>query len=85
MSSSTMTWLPAGSILLLNLRPCERTGIPGIVNNGASQEFATGKEVKDRGCTSMDGLKVQNLTEMKGGTGVAQEQISAAPVAGAES
>ena len=52
--------------------------------NGAPKEFATGKKVKDRSRTSMDGLKVQNLTEMKGGTGARQDQISAAPVAGAE-
>lgn len=52
--------------------------------NGAPKEFATGKKVKDCGRTSMDGLKVQNLTEMKGGTGAEQDQISAAPVADAE-
>ena len=52
--------------------------------NGAPKEFATGKKVKDCDRTSMDGLKVQNLTEMKGGTGARQEHFSAAPVAGAE-
>jgi len=52
--------------------------------NGVPKEFATGKKVKDRSRTSMDGLKVQNLTEMKGGTGARQEHFSAAPVAGAE-
>ena len=52
--------------------------------NGAPKEFATGKKVKDCNRTSMDGLKVQNLTEMKGGTGARQDQISAAPGAGAE-
>ena len=53
-------------------------------NNGASKEFATGRKVKACGHRSMDGLEVQILTEMEDGTGAGQDQISTAPVGGAE-
>jgi len=53
-------------------------------NNGAQKEFATGKKVKVRGRSRKNGLEVQNLTEMEGGTGAEQDQRSTAPVASAE-
>ncbi|MDX2427173.1 MAG: hypothetical protein QNK22_00595 [Xanthomonadales bacterium] len=55
-----------------------------LFNKAAPKEFATGKKVKVRGRSRKNGLEVQNLTEMEGGTGAGQDQRSTAPVASAE-
>lgn len=52
--------------------------------NGAPKAFATGKKLKVRGKGHSEGLDVESLTEMDGGSGTGANETSSAPVAGAE-